>query len=90
MSTEEQAKSARADILQAQLLRRSLGDERRALAAKLSKHAQLMNECIAANAMRNVSHHRGRIRQLEREISSINQMVDALNRRFPASESYGR
>lgn len=37
--------------------------------------------------MRSISHHRGRIRELEGEIRSITHMIDALNARFPAGKS---
>ena len=87
MLTGDEAKAAEADILQAQLLRQCLGDERRKVAAEQAKHAQMLNESVASHESRTISHHRGSIRQLEREILSINQMVDALNTRFPAPGS---
>jgi len=49
----------------------------------------MLNECVAADEARTISYHRGSIRQLEHEIWSINQMVDALNARFPAPGSAG-
>jgi len=79
----DEATTAEADNLQAQLLRQCLGDERRKVAAELAKHAQMLNECVAADESRTISYHRGSIRQLEREIRSINQMIKALNTRFP-------
>jgi hypothetical protein len=87
--TGDKAKAAEADKLQAQLLRQCLGAEPREAAAKLAKHAQMLNECIATHESRSISHHRGSIRQLEREIWSSNQMVAALNARFPAPWSAG-
>ncbi len=89
MLTGDEAKAAEADNLQAQLLRQCLGEERREAAAKLAKHAQMLNESVASHESRTISHHRGSIRQLEREIWSINQMVAALNARFPAAGSAG-
>jgi hypothetical protein len=88
MLTGDEAKAAEADNLQAQLLRECLAEERRE-AAKLAKHAQMLNECTATTESRTISHHRGSIRQLEHEIWSINQIVDALNARFPAPGSAG-
>jgi ubiquinone biosynthesis protein UbiJ len=85
--TGDEAKAAEADNLQAQLLRQCLGDERRKLAAKLAKHARMLNETVTSQESRTISHHRGSIRQLEREIWSINRMVDALNTRFPTPGS---
>ena len=87
--TGDEAKAAEADNLQAQLLRQCLGKERREAAAKLAKHAQTLNESVASQESRTISHHRGSIRQLEHEIWSINQIVDALNARFPAPGSAG-
>jgi hypothetical protein len=84
-----EATAAEADNLQAQLLRQCLGDERRKVAAELAKHAQMLNECVAADEARTISYHRGSIRQLEREIRSINQMIKALNTRFPPQGSAG-
>jgi hypothetical protein len=82
-----EAKAAEADKLQAQLMRQCLGDERRKVAAKLAKHARMLNNSVTSHESRTISHHRGSIRQLEREIWSINQMMDALNTRFPTSGS---
>jgi hypothetical protein len=87
MLAEKRTKYALADNLQAQVLRQCLEDEHRATLAKLSKHRRVLNQCLSVGAMRTVSHHRGRIRELERELWSIKQMVDAMNRRFPLPDS---
>jgi hypothetical protein len=54
------------------------------LAARLAKHTKkILTECMTAAEMRSVSHHRGRIRQLEGDMRAVNQVLEALDRRFP-------
>jgi hypothetical protein len=74
---------AAADGLQARRLRQCLDEERAKVAAQLGKHAKILNECATSGEVVAISHHRGRIRQLENEIRTINRMLDALDSRFP-------
>jgi hypothetical protein len=39
--------------------------EREGCSATLKKHARLLTDCMEDGEMRSISHHRGRIRQLE-------------------------
>src|SRR6476619_3485340 len=82
-----EAKAAEADKLQAQLMRQCLGDDRRKNAKKLAKHARMLNNSVTTHESRTISHHRGSMRQLEREIWAIKRRMDALNTRFPTSGS---
>jgi hypothetical protein len=64
MLTEDPTKAA-ADSLQAQPLRQCLDEERAKVASRLGKHAEILNGCATSVEVGAVSHHRGRIRQLE-------------------------
>ena len=55
----------------------------------VTRGSSSLNESVASHEPRTISHHRGSIRQLEREIWSINQMVAALNALFPVPGSAG-
>jgi hypothetical protein len=84
---DDRARAATADNLQADYLRQCLSLERGECSAALSKHARMLTDCMESGETRSISHHRGRIRQLEGEIRSITHMIDALNARFPAAGS---
>lgn len=87
VSLDDRARAAAADNLQADYLRQCLSLEREESSASLQKHARMLTDCMEAGGTRSISHHRGRIRQIEGEIRSITQMIDALNARFPAAGS---
>jgi hypothetical protein len=84
---DHRARAAAADSLQADYLRQTLNLEGEVCSATLRKHARMLTDCMESGQMRSISHHRGRIRELEGEIRSITHMIDALNARFPVDGS---
>jgi hypothetical protein len=87
MFMDDRARAAAANSLQADYLRETLKLEREVCSATLRKHARMLTDCIESGKMRSISHHRGRIRELEGEMRSITHMIDALKARFPLDGS---
>ena len=83
MYMDGRARAAAADSQQADYLRHQLRLEREDCSMQLKKHARILTHCMEAGGDRGISHHRGRIRQLENEMRSIGRMLDALDARFP-------
>jgi len=66
---------------------RRRASESRSAAGSARQDSQRMRDLGKVGA---VSHHRGRIRQLENEIRTINRMLDALDSRFPEFDEQRR
>jgi hypothetical protein len=84
MTSEDTA--AQADVLQAQSMRRLLGEERRANGAKIAALGKRLTASISAGQP-DAHHIKRAIRQLENDIQHMDRMLDALTRRFPDSMS---
>ena len=72
-----------ADAAQAAYFRLRLLHERCDLAAMLAKHTKGLTRCMTERDMRPMSDIRRHIRTIERELQSIDRMVEALDDRFP-------
>jgi DNA-binding transcriptional MocR family regulator len=72
-----------ADAAQAAYFRLRLVQERSDLAAMLGKHTKSLTQCMTERDMRPTSDIRRHIRTIERELQSIDRMVEALDDRFP-------
>jgi hypothetical protein len=72
-----------ADAAQAAYFRLHLLQERRDLAAMLARHTKSLTRCTTEGDMRPMSDIRRHIRTIERELQSIDRMVEALDDRFP-------
>jgi hypothetical protein len=72
-----------ADAAQAAYFRLRLLHERCDLAAMLAKHTKSLTRCMTERDMRPMSDIRRHIRTIERELQSIDRMVEALDDRFP-------
>ena len=83
MYMDGRARAAAADSQQADYLRYQLRLESEECSMQLKKHACMLTDCMKAGGHRGISHHRGRIRELENEMRSIGRMLDALDARFP-------
>jgi hypothetical protein len=75
--------AAIADVMQAGYFRAFLGDERAALRSYLAEQVKALNARAATGDVRGVSDVRRSIRAAENEIRAIDQMVAALDWRFP-------
>jgi hypothetical protein len=71
-----------ADALQAERWREWLLHERSESALKLSKHKNQYERCLTIVDTRRLIHLRRTIRSLEHEIRTIDDMIEALARRF--------
>jgi hypothetical protein len=74
---------ALADAAQADYFRFQLRQERSELASILAKHTKSLTLRMTKGDMRHASDIRRHIRAVERELQLIDQMVEALDDRFP-------
>jgi hypothetical protein len=72
-----------ADAAQAAYFRLRLVQERSDFAAMLGKHTKSLTRCMTERDIRPMSDIRRHIRTIERELQSIDRMVEALDDRFP-------
>ena len=72
-----------ADGAQAAYFRLHLQQYRSDLSVMLAKHTNSLTRCMAVGNMRPMSDLRRHIRTIERELHSIDRMLEALDDRFP-------
>ena len=81
--SEERATGS-ANQMQARYFREYLEVQRGVLNGELAVYATNLTRSITTDDTRHLSHLRGRMRQMENEIRSIERMVAALDARFPS------